>query len=109
MIWDTLTMRNNAHLYKRSLSRKLQSNMVPNSECELFTLNSSNHSYNTRNKYNIRSTHGKHKFMHRNFRFVNVHVWNYLASNILINSALAVFKNKSKTIIMSNNFSLTFS
>ena len=33
-----------------------------------------------------------------------VHVWNYLASNIIINTTLADFKNKSKIFIMSNKF-----
>ena len=84
--------------------------MVPKSVCELFTLKSSNHSYNTRYKHKIRSACGKHKFMYRNFRFISVHVWNYLASNIIINNTSADFKNKSKIFIMSNKFiNLTFS
>ena len=60
------------------------------------------------NKDKIRSAYGKHKFMYRNFRFVSVHVWNYLASNIIINTSLADFKNKSKIFIMSNKFNLAF-
>ena len=88
---------------------KYHKGMVPKSVCELFTLNSSIHSYNTRNKDTIRSAYGKHKFMYRNFRFVSVHVWNYLASNIIINTSLADFKNKSKIFIMSNKFNLAFS
>ena len=67
---------------------KYHKGMVPKSVCELFTLNSSIHSYNTRNKDKIRSAYGKHKFMYRNFRFVSVHVWNYLASNIIINTSV---------------------
>ena len=77
---------------------KYHKGMVPKSVCEQFTLNSSIHSYNTRNKDKIRSAYGKHKFMYRNFRFVSVHVWNYLAS-----------KNKSNIFIMSNKFKLAFS
>ena len=46
---------------------KYHKGMVPKSVCELFTLNSSNHSYNTRNKDKLRSAYGKHKFMYRNF------------------------------------------
>ena len=88
---------------------KYHKGMVPKSVCELFTLKSSIHSYNTRNKDKIRSAYGKHKFMYRNFRFVSVHVWNYLASNIIINTSLADFKNKSKIFIMSNKFNLAFS
>ena len=88
---------------------KYHKGMVPKSVCELFTLNSSIHSYNTGNKDKIRSAYGKHKFMYRNFRFVSVHVWNYLASNIIINTSLADFKKKSKIFIMSNKFNLAFS
>ena len=47
--------------------------------------------------------------MYRNFRFISVHVWNYLASNIIINNTLADFKNKLKIFIMSNKFNLTIS
>ena len=39
-----------------------------------------------------------------NFRFISVHVWNYLTSNIIINTTLADFKNKSKILIMSNYY-----
>ena len=46
---------------------KYHKGIVPKSVCELFTLNSSIHSYNTRNKDKIRSAYGKHKFMYRNF------------------------------------------
>ena len=60
---------------------KYHKGMVPKSIYQLFTLNSSNHSYsyNTRNKDKIRSAYGKHKFRYRNFRLISVHVWNYLA------------------------------
>ena len=85
---------------------KYHKGMVSKAVCELLTLNSSNHSYNTRNKDKIRSAYGKHKFMYRNFKFISVHVWNYLASNILINTSLADFKNKFKIFIMSNKFNL---
>ena len=88
---------------------KYHKGMAPKSVCELFTFNSSNHNYNTRNIDKIRSSYGKHKFMYRNFRFISVLVWNYLASNIIINTSLADFKNKSKIFIMSNKFKLTFS
>ena len=88
---------------------KYHKGMVSKAVCELLTLNSSNHSYNTRNKDKIRSAYGKHKFMYRNFKFISVHVWNYLASNIIINTSLADFKNKFKIFIMSNKFNLTFS
>ena len=88
---------------------KYHKGMVPKSVCELFTLNSSNYSYKTRNKDKIRSAFGKHKSMYRNFRFISVHVLNYLASNIIISNTLANFKNKSKIFIMSNKFNLTFS
>ena len=60
-------------------------------------------------KKKICSAYGKHKFMYRNFRFISVHVWNYIASDIIINTTLADFKNKSKIFIMSNKFNLTLS
>ena len=59
---------------------KYNNRNIPKALSELFTLNSSNHSYDTRNKDKIRSAYGKHKFMYRNFRFTSVHIWNYLTS-----------------------------
>ena len=41
---------------------KYHKGMAPIAVCEQFTLNSSNHNYNTRNKNKIRSAYGKHKF-----------------------------------------------
>ena len=87
---------------------KYNNGNIPKALSELFTLNSSNHSYDTRNKDKIRSAYGKHKFMYRNFRFTSVHIWNYLASNININTSFSDFKNKSKIFIMSEDFNLLF-
>ena len=85
---------------------KYHKGMAPKFVCEPFTLNSSNRSYITRNKDKIRSAYGKHKFMYRNFRFISVHVWNYLASNIIINTSLVDFNDKSKICTMSSKFNL---
>ena len=87
---------------------KYNNGNIPKALSELFTLNSSNHSYDTRKKDKIRSAYGKHKFMYRNFRFTSVHIWNYLASNININTSFSDFKNKSKIFIMSEDFNLLF-
>ena len=73
---------------------KYNNGNIPKTLSELFTLNSSNHSYNTHNKDKIRAAYGKHKFMYRNFRFTSVYIWNYLASNININTSFSDFRNK---------------
>ena len=87
---------------------KYNNGNIPKALSELFTLNSSNHSYDTRNKDKIHSPYGKHKFMYRNFRFTSVHIWNYLASNINFNTSFSDFKNKSKIFIMSEDLNLVF-
>ena len=89
---------------------KYNNGHIPKALSELFTLNISNHSYDTRNKDKFRFAYGKHKFMYRNFRFTctSVHIWNYLASNIYINTSFSDFKNKSKIFIMSEDFNLVF-
>ena len=85
---------------------KYNNGNIPIALSKVFTLNSSN--LNTRNKDKICSAYGKHKFMYRNFRFTSVHIWNYLASNININTSFSDFKNKSKIFIMSEDFNLLF-
>ena len=72
---------------------KCNNGNIPKALTELFTLSSSNHSYNIHNKDKIRSAYGKHKFMYWNFRFTTVYIWNYFTSNININT-LSDFKNK---------------
>ena len=71
---------------------KYNNGNIPKALTELFTLNNSNHSYNSRIKDKSRSAYGKHKFMYRNFRFTSVHIRNYLASNININTSFSDFK-----------------
>ena len=73
---------------------KYNNGNIPRALSELFTLISSSHSYDTRNRDKIRYAYGKHKFMYRNFRFTSVYIWNYLASNININTSFFYFKNK---------------
>ena len=87
---------------------KYNNGNIPKALSEIFTLNSSNHSCNTRNKDKIRSAYGKHKFMYRNFRFTSVHIWDYLASNININTSFSDFKNKVKIVITPEDFNLVF-
>ena len=36
------------------------------------------HYYNTRNRDKMRSAYGKHELMYSNFRFVGIHIWNYI-------------------------------
>ena len=70
----------NSPFYKTIIHRiaiqmyKHNKTIIPKTLTELFTLNSSNQSYNTRNKDKIRSAYGKHKFMYQNFRFTCVHI-----------------------------------
>ena len=73
---------------------KYNNGNIPKTLSELLTLNCSNHSYNTHNKDKICSAYGKQKFMYRNFRFTSVHIWNYLTSNININTPFSDFRNK---------------
>ena len=74
---------------------KYNNGNIPNALSELFTPNSSNHSYNTRNKDKIRSAYCRHKLMYRNFRFTSFQsgtIW--LATLILIHLFLILKTNK---------------
>ena len=53
---------------------KYNNGNIPKALTELFTLNSSDHNYNIRNKDKIRSAYGKHKFMYQNFGFTSIHI-----------------------------------
>ena len=60
----------------------------------LFTANSDIHKYNTRNRDKMRSAYGKHEFMYSNFRFVSIHIWNYILFHLDINVTLLKLKKK---------------
>ena len=56
-------------------------------EC-FFMTNSGIHKCNTRNKDKMRSAYGKHELMYSNFRFVGIHIWNYILGHLDVNVTL---------------------
>ena len=65
---------------------------IPKAVESLFTTNSDIHKYNTRNKDKMRSAYGKHEFVYSNFRFVGIHIWNYILDHLDVNVTLPKFK-----------------
>ena len=65
---------------------------IPKAVESLFITNSDIHKYNTRNKDKMRSAYGKHEFMYSNFRFVGIHIWNYILDHLDVNVTLPEFK-----------------
>ena len=51
---------------------------VPKAVESLLKTNSDIHNYITRNKDKMRSAYSKHEFTYSNFRFVGIHIWNYI-------------------------------
>ena len=64
-----------------------------------FITNSDIHKYNTRNRDKMRSAYGKHEFMYNNFRFVSIHIWNYILDHLDINVTPPKFNKTFKTHI----------
>ena len=71
---------------------------IPKAVKSLFTTNSDIHKYNTRNRDKMRSAYGKDEFMYSNFRFVGIHIWNYILDHLDINVTLPKFKKHLKRI-----------
>ena len=46
----------------------------------------------------MRSVYGKHEFMYSNFRFISVHIWNYMLDHLDANVTLPKFKKHLKLI-----------
>ena len=63
-----------------------------------FVKNRSVHNYNTRNKDKLRPTVAKHAYRDRDFRLVGVHVWNYIAANLKIDTYFSTFKKALKNV-----------
>ena len=83
---------------------KINLGYIPKAVESLFTTNSDTHKYNTRNRDKMRSAYGKHEFMYSNFRFVGIHIWNYILDHLDINVTLPRFKKTFKTHILADNF-----
>ena len=66
--------------------------IIPKVMENLLTTNSDIHKYNTRNRDKMRSAYGKHEFMYSNFRFVGIHIWNYILNHLDINVTLLKLK-----------------
>ena len=64
---------------------------IPKAVKSLYTTNSDIHKYNTRNRDKMRSAYGKHEFMYSSFRFVGIHIWNYILDHLDINVTLPKF------------------
>ena len=77
---------------------------IPKAVESLFITNSDIHKYNIRNKDKMRSAYGKHEFMNSNFRFVGIHIWNYILDHLDVNVTLPKLKkNTFKTHILADN------
>ena len=63
-----------------------------------------NEYYSSGQRTFIRSAYGKHEFMYSNFRFVGIHIWNYILDHLDINVTLPRFKKTFKTHILADNF-----
>ena len=64
------------------------------------------HNYNTRNKDKLRPTVAKHAYRDQDFRLVGVHVWNYIAANLKIDTYFSTFKKALTNLFNQNFFSL---
>ena len=81
---------------------KYESGQLPDALNMFFVKNRSVHNYNTRNK--LRPTVAKHAYRDRDFRLVGVHVWNYIAANLKIDTYFSTFKKALKKFIQSEFF-----
>ena len=71
----------------------------------LFTKkNSSVHDYNTRYRNKLRPAIAKHVNRDKYFRFISVHVWNYISENISIDVTFPTFKKSLKLFKLSEDF-----
>ena len=83
---------------------KYEYSIIPVALQYLFSKNSSVHEYNTRNRNKLRPAIAKHVYRDKDFRFVSVHVWNYISKNISIDVSFPSFKKSLKLFIFSEDF-----
>ena len=67
--------------------------------------NSYVHNYNTQYSNKLRPALARHAYRDKDFRFISVHVWNYICDNVNINVSFPSFKRYLKCFILSEKFS----
>ena len=71
---------------------KYEFGIIPLALHNLFEKNSSVHTYYTRHRNKLRPALAKHAYRDKDFRFISVHVWNYVCDNIIIDVSFSSFK-----------------
>ena len=82
---------------------KYANNTLPEAISELFISNTAYHSYNTRNKQNLRPKVSKRAYMYRNFSFIGVQIWNDVQKHINVSMSFSSFKKSTRTYYLYNN------
>ena len=96
-------------VYKLKLQRiclqmfKYANNTLPEAISELFISNTAYHSYNTRNKQNLRHKVSKRAYMYKNFSFIGVQIWNDVQKHINVSMSFSSFKKSTRTYYLYNN------
>ena len=88
---------------------KYEFGIIPIPLRSLFTTkNSSVHNYNTRNSNKLRPVISRHAYRAKDFRFISVHVWNYICDDVNINVSFPSFKNRSSVSYCLKNLALSY-
>ena len=83
---------------------KYEFSIIPLALRNLFEKNSSVHTYYTRHRNKLRPALAKHAYRDNDFRFISVHVWNYVCDNIIIDLSFLSFKNLLSSFCHMNIF-----
>ena len=73
-------------------------NTMPNSISELFVPSTAIHTYNARNKHNLKSKQSNRVYMYRNFSFIGVHIWNDIQKHINVSCPIVHLYSSRKPI-----------
>ena len=82
---------------------KYNNNTLPESISELFVPYTAIHTYNTRNKHNLRPKQSNRAYMYKNFSFIGVHIWNDIQKHINVSVSYSAFKQLTRTYYLYNN------
>ena len=82
---------------------KYNNNTLPESISELFVPYTAIHTYNTRNKHNLRPKQSNRAYMYKNYSFIGVHIWNDIQKHINVSVSYSAFKQLTRTYYLYNN------
>ena len=81
---------------------KYNNNTLPKTISDLYVPYTAIHTYNRRNKHNLRPKQSNRAYMYKNFSLIGVHIWNDIQKHTNVSVSYSAFKQLTQTYYLYN-------